>query len=463
MVHNTVVLVIKFIKDLAVYAYRRSCVVALLMLLVLAASASAKPIYYSFEGDESGMARLDVDPKTGQILSHVRLVSSPDIQKPKKIAVTEDGQHVGLLCKTAPGGNLIIADQSGDEVHIRSLRLPERPDEIRAYGHYFLICGNDGPVWAVDAKTAKVIGTWNARRDLSPTGRQVEDMLILPGGKTALMTFQKDSRSGKHLGSRVVVMDLLPEPKLRHDLLLPRNRPDLHYKPEVSLREQGPNPEMIFACPATNTIALSLDLYGAMATFDLDAAVERGELRSLTYQTTSLDGSWGHTFPDRGLRFEAGGRSGVLVSNCGPAGGAVLLDLNSRKIIDRYETGTGLSYPVFLAKAQVAAFGANGKIKSRGVDGLDKRYEPGKELYLWDVSKLGPEGGAVLTRMPMDRYVYRVAAVETQESAMLVVVTGEKNPIDLFIFDTKTRKVIDQQPAFGQVQRFMLRDAVDIE
>ena len=437
---------------------RPAATIGLAVFLVIFACglpASADPIYYSFEADESGIGRLEVDPRTGRVLSHAIVYADAQIRKPSKLAMTDDGRDIALICSTDRGANLVIVTEKGVRP-VRTLELSERPEAIQAFGHYFLIAGNDGLVWVVDARQGEIVGQCDVRKDMDPPGRQVEEIYILPGRKQALLSFQKDSRSGRYLGSRIALLDLRPEPVLRYDLPLPRNRPDLHYDPADNRREQGPNPEVMFVSPATNTVAVTLDLYGAVATFDLDAVLEQGQLKNLQYQPTSLDGTWGHAFPDRGVHFRAADREYVLVTNAGPAAGAVMLDLQKRRIIESYDTDIGLEYPIFLLNAQMLVAGPDGKRKQRGSTGLEKSRQPGRELYLWDVSNLKAAGGATLVRLPMDRFVYRTAAVSAEQSTMVVAVTGNEKPTELTVIDADTRQVIGDEPALGHVQRVLL-------
>jgi hypothetical protein len=444
--------------------FGRAFLLAALFLLATTA-AHAGDLFYTFNSDEgSGVARLQIDPVTGAILRHEPVFANESVQRARKLAVTQSGLRVGFGHRATQGHNFVIVPLD-DPASARTLLLPEEPDEVRAFGEFFLVGGNDGPVWVIDAERAEVVGEWNSRRDLIPSGRQPEDLYVLPGGKQAIVSFQKDSRNGRHLGSRIVVMDLLPELRHRFDIPLPRNRPDLHYDPAHDLREQGPNPEVIFVSPRTNTVILTLDLYGALATFDLDAAVERGKFQNLLYQTTSSDGSWGNTYPDRGVHFEINGREFLLVTNCGPDAGAVMMDVQTRRIIEHYETETGLEMPVLLPTTNIIAAGPNGKIKDRAEPARLKDYEPGRDLHLWDVSGLNAQGGAVLTRIPMDRFVFRTAAVNPASSDLIVVVTGEEEdrPVDLWVYDTRTRTTIERLPALGAVERFLLREAVAVQ
>ena len=58
----------------------------------------------------------------------------------------------------------------------------------------------------------------------------------------------------------------LPELKRLADVRLPRTHPELHI--EGNLKEQGPSPEIVLVSEQTNTLLVTLDLYGAVAMMD---------------------------------------------------------------------------------------------------------------------------------------------------------------------------------------------------
>lgn len=439
-------------------SHRIHLIVLAVVGILLPPASWGGSVYYSFEGETSGIARVDIDPRTGAILAHEALFAEEYLERPRKMAMTADSAYIALTCDTLSEPNVIIAGQGAAAGIVHRLTLPERPDEIRAFGHRFLVGGNDGYVWVIDAESGEVMHEWNSRRDLIPTGRQPEDIYILPDGKTAIISFQKDSRGGRHMGSRLVVFDLEPDFGFRFDLQLPRNRPDLHYDPEVNKREQGPSPEVIFTSPRLNTGVVTLDLYGALATFDLDAALERGKYENLEYLPTAADGSWGHTYPDRGLHFEWDGHEYIIIFNVGPAAGAAMFDVGARAIIEHYPTGTGLEYPVLLREAGLLIGAPIGKRKDRGSEGLDKWFEPEQKLYVWDVSGLTPQGAARLEVLDMPEFIFRVAAPAGEETPLVVLFTGpEDEPERIVVFDAVQRQPLATAPALGAAQRLLLQ------
>ncbi len=91
----------------------------------------------------------------------------------------------------------------------------------------------------------------------------------------------------------------------RFDLPLPRTHPELHRGDAAGLA--GPGPELCFIDDRNQVLALTLDAYGAVAFADL-SGVLKGRWSHLDYQPSSMDDSWGTSFPDRGTWFNYGER-----------------------------------------------------------------------------------------------------------------------------------------------------------
>ncbi len=201
-----------------------------------------------------------------------------------------------------------------------------------------------------------------------------EGVFFLPTGNLALVTFQKDNSKGTRFGSRVVVFDT-DKVESKYDLQLPRNHPECNI--EGNLKEHGPNPEVAFIAPKSDTLALTLDLYGAIAFTKLSSALE-GKWENLEYISCAQDGSFGNAFPDRGCLFETGGKEHLLISNASPNGGLVLFDVAAHKVEQKFAASAGAENPVFLSRSQKVVTCISGKIKTRAGEKQDKIYKPGK-------------------------------------------------------------------------------------
>ncbi len=432
------------------FQIHRTIAIVLLGCLMLVRPATAVDLYYTFhDGERGGLARLIIDSETGEAGGHEVLFSSAGCRNPRKLAITDCGRYVIMASEESGRHNLFITNLQHDPPTTESLRFLTEPDEIRTFGTKAIIGGSSGNVITVDLEEPTILARWNARRDLSPSGHKTEDVLVLPCGERAIMSFQKDSRSGRHRGSRVVIVSL-PELETVHDLHLPRNRPELHYA-DVP-RETGPNPEVIHLSPQTNTFFVSLDLYGGAALADLDALRE-GRWSNLRYVTTAVDESWGHAFPDRFVHFEREGREFVLALNSGEAGGGAVIDLKKREVIARAAMRHGLETPIYFDRLGLVVATPAGKMKRRGPEGLIRTFHPGRMLHLLDVSQLASTGALGVETHEMEHLLFRAAPVESGTASLVLLMMGAEVPDQIGLFDVEKRELRAVVAAYGEVVR----------
>jgi len=394
-------------------------VVGAIALALTTIATATTEIYYSFsDGRVGGVALLAVDG-VDEPKAHRRIVEIPNLERPRKLAISDDGSALLLVDETSRSGNLILVELDGETPRVTRLDFPTVPDEVRAVRGGFVVGGDRGNLVFVDATRRAVAATWTSRGTLTPSGHKPEDIAVLPGGERIILSFQKDSSSGRHLGSRLVTMDI-PSLRVVADLQLPRDRPELHIAGNI--KEQGPNPEVIVLSPKTNTLFLTLDLYGGLLMADLDAVMEGRLVRPVTVSADPA-GAWGVAFPDRVVHFDAGGRETVVVANAGESGGVVAVDLGTRRRVAAAETISGLDTLVHLKRANVVAAAPAGKVKRRVAAEVEKSSEPQRELHLIDVSRLhGGELPVVLHSM--DDLTTHLAAVGDESSDEVVVVLG---------------------------------------
>ncbi len=428
--------------------------IAVIVALLADSALASTTLYYSFQDDEGGgLARMTIDSATGAISQHSVVFHDPTFDHARKLAISACGKRAILINAKEEPGNLAIINLVDSSCSYVKLDFPTEPDEVRTFGDMAVIGGNRGNVVVVDMKEGRVVSHWNARRDLRPSGHKVEDIRVLACGELALMTFQKDSSSGRHRGSRLVVMQL-PELQVRHDMHLPRNRPDLHYPVSKNLREQGPNPEVIIPCLETNTLFLSLDLYGAVAMTDLDQAVRNGVWDNLVYLPTAVDGGWGNTFPDRMVRFARGDDRMVVVCNAGPDGGSVVIDLSTREIVQRMETGFGLETPTYLPGAGMVIAASAGKLKARGEHGLDRTFPPRAEVHVFAIERV--DEALTLNSWARDKpwHVFRLVALDSAGTGVVALFVGEDElPTIIAIYDVTTGEIITTVEGKGAIHR----------
>lgn len=401
----------------------------------------AATFFYTFGTNEGGVASFTVTPD-GQLTRH-QTEPGTGLSKPRKLAVSDDQKRVLVVSEESPMGWIYRLDQPADPLGL--LEFGEPTTEAKALGDHALVMADKGFFYWFDLTSGQIERKWNSRDGLTPPGHKGEDILFLPEKNLAMVSFQKDSKKG-HKGSRLVLFDLTTfTPKA--DLQLPREYPSLNIP--KSKKEQGPNPEMMFAAPKSNTLAVTLDLYGAIAFADLDAALN-GEWKNLAYVPSSPDGKWGLSFPDRGTLLELGGKEYLLIANAAENGGLVLFDVEKRKIVQWFRAEAGAETPVYLPKAKKVVTVISGKMKQRTPDGLEKDTAPGKELLVLDVAPLESGGKATFERIPFPETVVKVEAIEPETSTVLLLVTGNN---DLVTYDLAARKELAREPAKGPVNR----------
>lgn len=414
--------------------------------LTVAHSSLSTTFYYTYGTEKGGVAACEVTA-LGQIKTR-QILASDSLKEPKKLISSDAGDRLLVTTEAIP--TAWIWQIGPNSKLLTELNLTLNTNAIAARGQHALVATDEGLFHWINLQLGQIEKTWNAKKELHPPGNKGESILFLPDNKTALIPFQKDSGKGKRFGSRLLVFDL---EKLapRFDLPLPRNHPELHI--EGNLKEQGPNPEIAFVSTKSDTLALTLDLYGAVAFAKLSSALE-GKWDRLDYYPTSLDGSWGTAFPDRGLLFEIAGKDYLLITNASPNGGLVLFDVAERKIVGKFPATAGCETPVFLPKSQRAVTVLSGKSKTRVPFKLVKETDPASTLMIFTLSPLAEGKEATLETIPFDQPVLRVEAVAPTQNDLLFLVLGKPEAeSELLIYDLSQREILQRQPAGGAVSR----------
>jgi DNA-binding beta-propeller fold protein YncE len=404
-------------------------------------------IYYTYLAPEGGgIAAVSVHPQTGKIIGQQSLGQDACFSEPYKIAVSPDGRYVAATSHHQLLHNVMLVDLQ-TKTH-QLLSTTETPDAVEPYGSGFFIGADSGRHYFIDAPSAQVTRRWNGEQHLYPTGRRIEYVSIQPDTGLAWTSWQKDSPSSLRKGSRVVVFDI-NQWKHVADLPMPRALPHLHL---ADFKEQGPNPEIIIPSPKTNTLLLSMDLYGGVAMADLDAAA-RGEWRKLSYHTTAPDETWGTAFPDRALRYPTPNNEFVLIANAGKTGGVAWVDLNGRRVVQTLETPPGLEAPVAVNQGKLIVAAALGKTKFRQFGALKESRHPTQELFLFTPSGPADHPRLSLKRIALPTFAYRVAAVAPQANDIVLLTAGDTGPKEIMTVRASTGQVIDRQPALGTIRR----------
>ncbi|MGF1530452.1 MAG: hypothetical protein ACFCU4_03725 [Puniceicoccaceae bacterium] len=426
--------------------------VVVLLIVSMVSGAWGRPFFYAYVGDAvSGLGAIEVDAETGKFSGHRSLAEFPVSLVPDKIRLSKGGMVVGVSLQGGKDGAYAIHNLETGE-NLKLLALDFEPVEHRGFGDSFLVAGSKGHLVVIDATTGRVRASWNARESLQPSGHKVEDIQISRDGSKAALSFQKDSSSGKHLGSRLVWIDL---PKLDHwvDLEIPRSRPDLHM--EGTLKEVGPNPEVIRLEEESNTILMTLDLYGALWLADLNASLE-GKWRNTTMVPTAQDRGWGNSFPDRLGRFTHNGEGYYLVINAGDDTGFGIFRLRDRSFVGFQDSLVGAEEPIYFPKSERIATAVSGKVKVRGEGGLNKFYEPDYLMRIFHIDEWNGEGPLPETEVGLPGVASRIVGLFGERSIALLAVDGEGHggtSWALVTVDVETGEILDKIETLGMVTR----------
>jgi hypothetical protein len=432
-------------------------------------------VAYSFAKPTSGgVAAAEIDLSANKIVRSRVLFESPSCQKPFKVRVSANGKYVACTNIAKNGRRLFLwSPETPEKLH--SFPLEAVPDELRISGHLAILTCGDSAVCFVDLEKRRVIATEHLDKTLTPQAHGPEDIHVVDS--YAVVSLQKDSKGGRKKGSRLVIFEL-PSARRIADIQLPRDRPHLHI--EGDLTEQGPGPEVVHVSTESDTLAVTLDLYGAVGVARWSRLLQ-GDDDDWKTISTSLTNDWGNAFPDRAALVTLNARACYLVCNSGPAGGCVLIDLADRRVVWRTATPPGLETPVFVPSLSKAYSVCSGKIKVRTPTKIDKKPpEPQTSLFVFDFSTLKlpeaqttttrpassrpalqpsaasrpPADGAV-TAVQMPGVTSQVALASEQPPRLLIACGPSLDVVDtLVLFDPTTNRIVDTQKATGSVVRF---------
>ena len=421
----------------------KASLVILTLICVATPPASALTIYYTYGDKSGGLASLEVN-SAGDISDHK--VVGDGIITPYKLAISAKGDRAIVI--SDDNAKATIFDVGATPKQLAVLDLGATGKSLVPVGDHALVSADEGLFNWINLDQGTIEKTFDAKKDLHPSGTRGEGLFLLPDHKTVLIPFQKDNSKGTHFGSRMLVFDL-DTMTPRFDLQLPRNHPDLNIV--GNLKEQGPNPEVAFMSPKNDTVMLTLDLYGAIAFAKLSSALE-GKWDNLEYIPSSMDGTWGNAFPDRGLLFTSADKDYLLISNASPDGGLVLFDVATRKVIGKYPAPGGCENPVLLSHGQKVVTVTSGKTKTRLTIKQDKEFYPKNILYSFDLKPLKDGKPATVESITFDKPVQKVQAIDPEHNDLLFLVLGADSS-ELVIYDLDSKTILHREPTKGAVQR----------
>lgn len=420
------------------------------LLFVFASALPAADLLVAYRTDsEGGVARIALDPRGLPLAAAPAVVfQSPDFVNATKLRVSPDGRVAALAADTENGPNFALIDLvATTPATPRVLSLGYAPEEHRFAAGRLYVGGTDGHLLSLDPATGRIHHRWNSRRDLQPAGHKPEDFLAFEQENVLLVTHQKDGKKNRQ-GSRIAALRL-DNLALVGDLRLPRNLPELH----LSYKEAGPSPEIIRADPATNTLVITLDLYGALAFTDLDAALQ-GRLVNYTAIPASADGRWGVAFPDRLILGRVGDRSLAIVSNASQDGGIKVFDIGARAALAFFPVEAGCDHPVLVNEGRTVATVVAGKRKRVLGDGLENITTPGTDLLLLDLARTVAGDPGALLRVPLGGPVAQVASVPGHPG---LVAATRRDPASVVICSALDGRTLAEIPLPGRPTSFTAR------
>ncbi|MCA9166586.1 MAG: hypothetical protein KDB23_02905, partial [Planctomycetales bacterium] len=218
-------------------------------------------------------------------------------------------------------------------------------------------------------------------------------------------------------------------------------------------REQGPGPEIVTISPSHDALMVTLDLYGAVGFSKLSTITTDSPIKWRLVRT-SLDNSWGTSFPDRGQLMTLGDRDYYLVCNAGPRGGSVLIDVAEQRIAWRHALPPGMETPVFFPKYNRAVTVCSGKTKRRAKDEVEKSWTPQQSVYAINFSPTEMAQSRVQS-IHMPGFSQRIASVDGSSSLALVACGQDALVADtLVLFDAERLVIVDHHRAIGTIQQF---------
>jgi hypothetical protein len=407
--------------------------------------------YSFFDDDSGGAAVVRVDTVSGKILGTEPLFDVAECRKPDKIRRTPDHKNLVMtnIAEDNPQLYLWSAD-TPDEPY--GLRLPSLPDEVRITDRLALVTLETDSVAAIDIDDLEIVTLRQLDTLLTPPANAPEDLTVDPSERVAVVSFQKDHKTGAKKGNRLVLFSL-PQLEVMADLPLPRERSDLHI--EGNMKEQGPGPEVLGISTDTDTLTVTLDLYGALGMLSWSAA-QAGRVEGWTMVSTAASPKIdGQTFPDRAMALELYGRHLYMVCNAGTQGGSVLVDLQRKKVVWRRPTPPGLETPVFIPELRQVFTVCSGKTKKRSGNDVSRTYKPRQDLLVFDFRTSEAVRTAPVTTVPLSGFTTQIALVSQQPPLLLIALGEEPEQANqLLTFDPVKSEIKDRRPALGTIGRF---------
>ncbi|MFC1758350.1 YncE family protein [Planctomycetota bacterium] len=426
------------------------CAITLVVFAISDARAEELNICYSFtRGSQGGLVMATIDSETGKVLHQKIKYESGHCAAPKKVRPVGDGKTFIVTHDDEKRPFVFVIDTQDPQLN-RLIELPGMPDEVRIAGTQAIVTCSKDFVVTIDIASRRILGMWDVSDYLNPPGNHPQGILITPENTHAIISFQKDSPSGKKLGGRLA-MFALPGMDLVSDVVLGRDYDGWELKNKI--RKTGPGLELVFLDEENDTILASADHYGAVALMRW-SEFQTGHLKKLEYRSTAVDESWGHSFPDRGILVKLGNKSYCLICNAGEDGGSVIVDLQTWNVVHRMQTHFGLEKPVYVPELKRAFSTCPGKHKTRSRGKIEKTYKPHPSLTVFEFDDAEPAKSTVRT-IPQAENVFQMGVLRRDGKTPLFVLTsGGDQANRIVVFDPATETILDNVSSIGVAVQF---------
>ncbi len=430
----------------------------LLPLLLLGHSSAvlaAGQFYYAYFGDqEGGVAELTVDPEKATILKQQKVFHSPGNPKLERLIASPDHNYFALSNTLTEARSIYLLKNEGDTFSARRRDLPQRADFLVCDETLLAAVGHKSALYQVELNNPDTIKkSLNVAKLANTKGGALGKAVLTPDGSMLAALVGENDDDGTSPGGRVLLFSW-PQLELLHDIKIPRQQAALHYSPGSTQR--NPMPVDIAFFPAENTVAILLELYGAVAFADLDD-FQKGKLKNFRLLATAQDNKFGSGFPTKLFPLTIAGSQYLLADNAGGPCGAALFDVAARTRLAWLDTGpSSLGFCQMLDEQTAVATRAGVKAK-RGYQETEYSHSEQQDLITIDFRPLATKQPPEVKKIQFDDYVYFCHPLNsTTKPLVLIGFFGKRDQqLTLGVYDLQATTLTDRQPTIGVIRGFI--------
>ncbi len=358
-----------------------------------------------------------------------------------------------------PAGRFVfLVDSNGGDKAVRTLTVPEKPERAIFWGaDKVLVHTSRGELHLIDHPTGKILKSVVVRHLVEPKAHLIESIALAPGQPTVVCVMKEDAPGPRdRVGGRLIGLSL-PALEVQFDLRIDADvvaslDSTGTYTAEAlkalsfgtASRLQGAAPNGIAFSPATNSVAVSLDNWGAVIVADLDAFLEGRWTNAALLSPQSVPGTW---YPNPPVAVVMGGVDDFVVSSAGASGGVSIVDARQRKIVQTLalEAPATLAWPVILPDRKLAVFAHAGLTRFRGTERVEEKHQEMNELVILDFSE--GANAVRLRRRKFSDMLYHVARLLPGSERFLMVgfLRLEPRGMKLGVYDLDKETLADER------------------